>query len=75
MDCRRLPATNSAVCDNTFSNYQEANGAFWRQTVIPLVSRAQKSFAAWLRPAFGDVRLDYDVARIDALAMPRDNKA
>ena len=24
-------------------NYQEANRAFWRQTVIPLVARIQKS--------------------------------
>jgi len=57
--------------DNTFSNYQEANRAFWRQTVIPLVARTQKSFGAWLKPAFGDVTLDYDVDRIDALAEER----
>ncbi len=57
--------------DNTFSNYQEANRAFWRQTVIPLVARTQKSFGAWLQPAFGDVKLDYDVDRIDALAEER----
>ncbi len=25
--------------DNTFSNYQEANRTFWRQTVLPLVQR------------------------------------
>jgi HK97 family phage portal protein len=38
--------------DNTFSNYSEANRAFWRQTVLPLVTRVQKSFAAWLQPAY-----------------------
>ena len=57
--------------DNTFSNYQEANRAFWRQTVIPLVARTQASFAAWLRPAFGDVRIDYDLDRVDALVEER----
>ena len=30
--------------DNTFSNYAEANRAFWRQTVLPLVARVQESF-------------------------------
>ncbi|CCJ06931.1 Phage head portal protein, HK97 family [Methylocystis sp. SC2] len=30
--------------DNTFSNYAEANRAFRRQTVLPLVARVQKSF-------------------------------
>ena len=39
--------------DNTFSNYAEANRAFWRQTIIPLVARTQNSFATWLAPAFG----------------------
>ena len=34
--------------DNTYSNYQEANRAFWRQTVIPLLARLQRSFGAWL---------------------------
>ena len=57
--------------DNTRANYEEANRALWRQTVIPLVARVQKSFSAWLRPAWGDFRLDYDVDRIDALAAER----
>ena len=57
--------------DNTYSNYQEANRALWRQTVIPLVARVQKSFAAWLAPAFGDFTFDYDVDRLDALADER----
>ncbi len=25
--------------DNTYSNYQEANRVFWRQTVLPLAAR------------------------------------
>ena len=57
--------------DNTLANYQEANRAFWRQTVIPLVARLQKSFEAWLQPACGCFRFDYDVDRLDALAQER----
>ncbi|GAC1333122.1 MAG: phage portal protein [Beijerinckiaceae bacterium] len=60
--------------DNTFSNYAEANRAFWRQSVIPLVARTQQSFAAWLRPAFEPFRFDYDVDRIDALAADRESE-
>jgi HK97 family phage portal protein len=60
--------------DNTFANYAEANRAFWRQTVIPLVSRTQKQVAAWLRPAFEPFRFDYDVDRIDALAADRESE-
>ena len=57
--------------DNTYANYQEANRALWRQTVIPLVARIQKSFAAWLAPAYGAFTFDYDVDRLDALADER----
>ncbi|MBG0796239.1 phage portal protein [Methylocystis sp. L43] len=57
--------------DNTFSNYAEANRAFWRQTVLPLVARVQKSFHAWLRPGFGSFRLDYNADRLEALASER----
>ena len=60
--------------DNTFANYAEANKAFWRQTVIPLVARTQKQFAAWLKPAFEPFRFDYDVDRIDALAADRESE-
>ena len=38
--------------DNTYSNYQEAQRAFWRQTVLPLVNRTARAFASWLAPAF-----------------------
>jgi HK97 family phage portal protein len=57
--------------DNTFRNYQEANRAFWRQTVIPLVARLQKSFQLWAQPAFESFRFDYNVDRIDALSTER----
>ena len=34
--------------DNTFSNYQEANRVFWRQTVLPLATRIADALARWL---------------------------
>lgn len=57
--------------DNTFRNYQEANRAFWRQTVLPLVARLQKSLQAWMQPGFAPFRFDYNADRIDALAEER----
>ncbi|AGK58100.1 Phage portal protein, HK97 [Hyphomicrobium denitrificans 1NES1] len=38
--------------DNTYSNYQEAQRAFWRQTVLPLVNRTARALSSWLGPAF-----------------------
>ena len=38
--------------DNTYSNYQEAQRAFWRQTVLPLVNRTARALSSWLSPAF-----------------------
>ena len=58
--------------DNTYSNYQEANRAFWRQTVLPLVGRTARAISAWLAPAYGDdLRLWYDIDQIEALSVER----
>ena len=38
--------------DNMYSNYQEAQRAFWRQTVLPLVNRTARALSSWLGPAF-----------------------
>jgi HK97 family phage portal protein len=57
--------------DNTYSNYQEANRAFWRQTILPLAARIGGAIAQWLAPVFGEVRLEVDTDRIDALAADR----
>lgn len=49
--------------DNTFSNYKEANQAFWRQTIVPLVQKTARGLEGWLRPFFGDdlcIHLDLD---------------
>ncbi len=59
--------------DNTYANYAEANRAFWRQTVLPLVGRTAAAIAGWLGPAYGGaVRLAYDADAIDALSAERE---
>ena len=37
--------------DNTYSNYQEANRVFWRQTVLPLAGRMAAALSQWLSPS------------------------
>jgi HK97 family phage portal protein len=60
--------------DNTYSNYREANLAFWRQTVLPLVARTASSLTRWLAPKFGDnLRIGYDVDAVQALALERES--
>ena len=58
--------------DNTYSNYREANRAFWRQTVLPLAAHVGASLAQWLAPAFGEgLTLSIDTDRVDALSSDR----
>ena len=48
--------------DNTYANYAEANRAFWRGSVLPLVNRTLGSLAHWLTPSFGEgFRLEPDL--------------
>ncbi len=59
--------------DNTYSNYQEANRAFTRQTMLPLLKRTLDSFNHWLQPHFGsDLRLAIDEDRVEGLAGERE---
>jgi HK97 family phage portal protein len=59
--------------DNTYSNYREANLAFWRQTVLPLAGRIAAALAGWLSPAWGgSLTLTYDVDAIEALSADRE---
>jgi HK97 family phage portal protein len=54
--------------DNTYSNYQEANRVFWRQSVLPLAGRIGCALTHWLAPVFGDgLMLAADTDRIEAL--------
>jgi HK97 family phage portal protein len=57
--------------DNTYANYAEANRAFWRQTVIPLVTKTARALSEWLS-AFGDeIKLSPDLDGVPALATER----
>ena len=73
--------------DNTYSNYQEAQRAFWRSTVLPLVTRTAKALSSWLAPAWdalqrtpgaypvhGESRLELrpDLDQIEALTSERE---
>jgi len=59
--------------DNTFSNYQEAQRAFWRSTVLPLVMRTAKALASWLAPAWHtSLELRPDLDQIEALTAERE---
>jgi hypothetical protein len=59
--------------DNTYSNYQEAQRAFWRSTVLPLVARMTKAFSAWLSPAWGGrLELRADLDQVEGLSGERE---
>jgi len=58
--------------DNTYANYREANSAFWRQTVAPLVERAARAVTAWLGPKFPGATLRPDLDLVPALSAERD---
>jgi len=60
--------------DATHANYAEANRAFYRQTVIPLVRRTAQALAHWLGPAYGRALvLEPDLDAIEALAQERES--
>ncbi len=60
--------------DNTYSNYAEANRAFYRLTVLPLIGRTAHALGNWLGPLFGPgLRLDFDTDRIDGLSAERES--
>ena len=59
--------------DNTYSNYQEANRAFYRQTVLPLVTKTANALGCWLSEARGvDVAIAPDLEAIPALSVERE---
>jgi HK97 family phage portal protein len=58
--------------DNTYANFAEANRAFWRQTILPLVRRTADSIAHWVTPVYGALRIEPDLDQIAALAVERD---
>jgi HK97 family phage portal protein len=60
--------------DNTYANYQEAHRAFYRLTVLPLVSKTFAAMSAWFsrfyRASF-EIKVDFD--NVPALAQEREN--
>jgi HK97 family phage portal protein len=59
--------------DNTYANYQEANRAFYRLTVLPLVTRTGASLSVFLGDLTGEgVRLVPDLDTVAGLAAERD---
>lgn len=59
--------------DNTYSNYQEAQRAFYRLTVLPLLRRTTEEIGHWLAPLYaGRVRIGIDLDQVEGLAAERD---
>lgn len=59
--------------DATYANYQEANRAFYRLTVLPLTTRVTAALAEWLGSFTGeDVVLTPDLDQVSALSAERD---
>ena len=61
--------------DATYANYQEANRAFYRLTVVPLATRVAAALAHWLSGFSGEpVELKPDLDQVPALADERDQQ-
>lgn len=59
--------------DATYANYQEANRAFYRLTVLPLAGRVLGRLSGWLGAHLGEgAVLSPDLDRISALSAERD---
>lgn len=58
--------------DATYANYQEANRAFWRLTLIPMMMRLAGSLSGWLRTYWPELTLDVDRDALPALAADRE---
>ena len=59
--------------DATYANYQEANRAFYRLTVLPLVSRVAATIGEWLAAYTGEnLPLAPDLDQVPALTAERD---
>jgi len=61
--------------DATYANYQEANRAFYRLTVLPLATRVLAALSHWLAQCTGEVvELKPDLDQIAALSAERDQQ-
>ncbi|MBL4918276.1 phage portal protein [Szabonella alba] len=61
--------------DATYANYQEANRAFFRLTVLPLVGKVTAALSHWLSQWGGEAaELRADLDQVPALAVERDQQ-
>ena len=61
--------------DATYANYQEAHRAFYRLTVVPLVTRVAAAVSHWLATFTGEaIELRPDLDQVPALAGERDQQ-
>jgi HK97 family phage portal protein len=58
--------------DNTYANYREANAAFWRMTVLPLVLKTAEALSVWLGGRFDEVCVSPNLDQVPAFAAERD---
>ena len=58
--------------DNTYANYREANLAFWKQTILPLVKKTTSALTGWLGPLYPGAEIICQQEDIDALSSERD---
>ena len=59
--------------DATYANYQEANRAFYRLTVLPLAAKVTAALSHWLQGFTGEaVTLKPDLDQVSALAAERE---
>lgn len=57
--------------DNTYATYKEANSAFWRLTVLPLVEKTAEAMTVWLGGRFDDSEILPDIDKVPAFAAER----
>lgn len=58
--------------DATYANYREANAAFWRGTVAPLVRKTAAALTGWLGVRFPGTRIEADLEAAPALQPERE---
>ena len=58
--------------DATYANYREANAAFWRGTVAPLVRKTAGALSSWLAARFPAMRIEADLEAMPALQPERE---
>lgn len=59
--------------DNTYSNFKEANLAFWRAGIVPLASKIANALTQFLRPWFeNEIKIMADFDLIPALSAERE---